>query len=407
MDSRSHLVRGSEGGPRHIKWVLSWCGAGALFAGLAYGIYFSRFHGDFDRMDNVIIRRNISLYPWYHWFFNDWGVGDAGFYRPLQVLIFYMLRWLHLESPVGYTVFQQFNLGAMALLLVAFLRSLGVTFFASTCLALLAISSPSVWGSLWFVSDSSSFFQVSCLIGMYFLSLGDIGRKGVGCQWGIFFALCLVALGLKESGLVVVGAVICLRSIQWFLGEKRTADPAILGLMIGLVICYLIVRHYALASGTIWDPLGQNGFYFSEEFKKLSETPKQFQIKVAIYNIMVHFATHFAPIAGGMGELPGQPVYWYRAIPFTVLSAAIFCSFGKLRKNALFYSAASIVVMTSLISFPYFRYRMHFISDVAVVIMLALAMNGIRSRTVKGVVYAAMIAVIVLNVLLIEAIEPR
>lgn len=345
----------------------------SAIAALAGFVYFPLTQTYLTLGDNVIFYQNTMSHPPWHWFISEWsqwmGLGAAGYYRPLQVLLFYPLFYLFEFNPLPYGLLQ---ISLIAICSIVLFESLRQLVFADRpmmpfILSLLFAFHISTSDCAVFLTDNASFFQtliVLALITLLWRNSDTVATTTV---------LCGLCLFLKESGFVILAAVAAY--VLYRAPAKK--QSLFYGAGLGVLGCaYLALRHWVLAQGPApIEPVTRDGFFF---FTALNSA-RGFTISpgiIALYNVVLGSITMFIPFAGGKGEIVSNFKTGWAAMAGHALLLSLVLRHGrsivKQQKMAVFFLL--LLAGFCLLSFPQFRYRMKVIAEIAYIFLIGLAL---------------------------------
>lgn len=293
-------------------------------------------------------------------FTGDWGLG-SDYYRPLSSLISWLLYHVFgvwaFPGRLGNLMLHSLN----AWLLFRIIRRAQ----PNPSVALFAVS-------LWVVSIytySPAFFELerhTALVGLCLLLLFDRFSQGKGETVSPAYVALVssIALMTKESGLVV--PLYALYGSRNCLSSRRLRIAAT---SVAVVLVYAIVRISILGSNTV-APTSNGyllGVYYYETWSQL---PGYSKLIAFVDNVFKNSIAVFLPVFSDEGgilsvsRLVSRSPLW---LPTILISGLSY----RRRLESSQKSAISVIVLNALVHFALFRWRIHYVSQMALSVFVA------------------------------------
>lgn len=377
----------SEPDPRSTAETLQWAPSSWHLRGILVScallliVSVSLFHRAWDfapadaidlRLYSVAVHTPNPL----HFLVGDWGeapyeTGQFGMYRPLHPISLWVLnklvglRWF----PNQFINFGLHSLNAMLLLLLIWrIQRDPVLSFLGASLFLVSIHtvSPAVW-----VTDRAS-LQVGLAVLLLMHHLLGADQRRERYRTGYVLLLCLFALLSKESGLIVPLIAI----VDAFLSNSRIRDRVISAApWVGVICTYMAARF--LMFGSHATSYSKGGYLFGIwHYDRVTDLPSALRWLCLIDNGAKNLFESFLPALNNEGGFRSTSLAEGLCVALGVLGAGALILLvwkGKLSKLQL--ECLWIVALNALLHNEVFRYRVLYVAQIAVCLLIASSRN--------------------------------
>lgn len=311
-----------------------------------------------------------------HFLVGDWGeapyeTGQYGMYRPLHPISLWVLnklvglRWF----PNQFINFGLHTLNALLLLLLIWrIQRDSVLSFLGASLFLVSVHtvSPAVW-----VTDRAS-LQVGLAVLLLLHHLIGAQREGKRNRTGYVFLLCLFALLSKESGLIVPLIAI----VDGFLRNSKIRDRVTSMVPWAAIIATYMMGRF-LMFGSHATSYSKGGYLFGIwRYERVAELPAGLRWLCTIDNGVKNLFESFLPALDNEGGFRASSSSEAICVALGVLGAGLLLSLiwkGKLSR--IQQECLWIIVFNALLHNEVFRYRVLYVAQIAVCLLLASSRN--------------------------------
>ncbi len=328
------------------------------------------------------------------YFIGDWGRGEIR-YRPLHSLTLW-LAYKIFGVSAGFN--QLFNLilhFVIICLLFRLIRSVksDITLnflIVSLSLVSLYTLSPATW-----VSDRPTLF-----VALFFLLLlNHLYKNGHPNQGRIsyIYVLSILALLSKESGLIVPLFVFYYSFHMKQYAKYRTK---VIIHSIVIIAVYFTFR-FAIFGSQVSSNI-ESGYIFGIiRYNNLSTLPVHIQYYAHLENVIKNLITPFVPIFNGRGGILMSVSSLFEKSLLSVLTMLLVVLTAHKKLSTFQKVALVIIIINSVLHYPIFRYRTHYISQLAICMFIAsspLLKNSINRKIIVKVIAVVLLLFSILGV---------
>ncbi|MEO5357672.1 MAG: hypothetical protein H7844_10290 [Nitrospirae bacterium YQR-1] len=224
----------SAGNPRFYMYFLPLC-----LALSAYGYFLIT-----NKLgEELILYYNYTKFPFYHWFYNAWGLGN-GFYRPLQIVFNYpLMQFLEITGfRYGY-LYNFVYILVIAIIYAKFLKEITPedNLLVVLLTGILITGKPFVT-SFVFLTDNASL-----LLSLFFICITYISYVKNNPSALVVKLLVIASPFLKESGLVIIPYYIFLvMHLKYDFNLRKFLTDKTFLFFIFYFFIFLLIRKFAV-----------------------------------------------------------------------------------------------------------------------------------------------------------------
>lgn len=256
---------------------------------------------------------------------------------------------------------------------------------AGLCLLSIYTVSPASW-----VSDRSTLIVANCLLLLiYHLLKSDETDGKVSLAW--IAGLSLIALLSKESGIMI--PVFAAAAVLISPSLKRDRYKVITLCSIIFVV-YMVLRLVLFGQRAL--NYSESGYIFGvTPYDDWSMLPRHLQIIALIENAVKNVLASFLPIFNQPGGLEVRWVFGVEGMLIWVPTLLLFIMACTRKLSLLQKYSIVIILLNSLIHYQVFRYRVHYISEIAFCLFVGASpvWKELMSRKVVAKALAAILMI--------------